>query len=117
MDTVCATGLAPDRPLSPRDGRGSDYAQFTPFKEVFVCKKRVEEVTGIEPAFPGWEPGALTDRRYLRDVLPLRYRRSGPSATVGGISKARDGGQADPPPRLVAVNNGTVRRVSSLTYR
>ena len=28
----------------------------------------VEEATGIEPAFPGWEPGVLTDRRYLHHV-------------------------------------------------
>ena len=42
----------------------------------------LEEVTGVEPAFPGWEPGVLTDGRYLRvgaaapKIIPRQRDRS-----------------------------------------
>lgn len=101
MDAVCATGLAPDKPLSPRDGRGSDYAPFTPFQEVCICQKRVEEVTGIEPALPAWEAGVLpiddTSIMYPFAIPPLRHSRH------RRRHRKSPGRWADLPPRLVAV--------------
>lgn len=92
LTTLTWTGKGPVPGMPSRHGKTPEPQSCAP----------LEEVTGIEPASPGWEPGILTPGRYLHMYPPLRYRRSGKSATVGGIAKDRGGGQFKPP-RLVAV--------------
>lgn len=46
----------------------------------------LEEVTGVEPASPGWEPGILTDGRYLRVARPVPGGHRLPIASGGGLA-------------------------------
>ena len=55
LTTLTWTGKGPGAGMPPAPAKTPEPQSCAP----------LEEVTGVEPASPGWEPGILTDRRYL----------------------------------------------------